>query len=89
MTNTDITLGLKGVAEDLADLRDVEASLKARRKELMQDAHDSGMTYQAIGDALGVTKAYVHQQIGKHRVKVVEPEPEVITFTVPAGVIDL
>ena len=60
---------MQKVAEDLKSLRDTENTLKEHRKELMQSAHNSGMTYQAIGDALGVTKAYVHQQIGKHRVE--------------------
>ena len=58
---------MQKVAEDLKSLRDTENTLKERRKELMKSAHNNGMTYQAIGDALGVTKAYVHQQIGKHR----------------------
>lgn len=58
---------MQKVAEDLRSLRDTENTLKEQRKELMKSAHESGMTYQAIGDALGVTKAYVHQQIGKHR----------------------
>lgn len=62
------------VAEDLKSLRDTETDLKERRKELMKSAHDNGMTYQAIGDALGVTKAYVHQQIGKNRTGIVSNE---------------
>lgn len=33
------------------------------RTALMVEAREAGLTYQAIGDALGVTKAYIHQQI--------------------------
>ena len=58
---------MREIATNLDTLRTEETRLKVRRKELMKEAHDGGMTYQAIGDALGVTKAYVHQQIGNHR----------------------
>jgi DNA-directed RNA polymerase specialized sigma subunit len=67
---------MKQVAQEISSLRNTETELKNRRKQLMQEAHDNGMTYQAIGDALGVTKAYVHQQIGKHRPAKIAEIPE-------------
>lgn len=67
MSDTHIN-EMREIASSINSLRVEETKLKTRRKELMKEAHNNGMTYQAIGDALGVTKAYVHQQIGNHRV---------------------
>lgn len=63
--NEPITEELQQVAVLLTSIRENEALLKQTRLQLMIKAHEGGMTYQAIGDALGVTKAYVHQQISK------------------------
>jgi DNA-directed RNA polymerase specialized sigma subunit len=62
-----LTTLMQEISNEILTVRSTENQLKERRKKLMQQGYDSGMTYQAIGDALGVTKAYVHQQIGKHR----------------------
>lgn len=50
-------------ANELARVRRIEDGLKNARLRLMAEGRDMGLSYQAIGDALGVTKAYVHQQI--------------------------
>lgn len=54
---------LEDVASKLKKARELEDALKSARLELIYKARKEGMTYQEIGNILGVTKAYVYQQV--------------------------
>lgn len=56
---------LKSVALDIADLDYKVEQLRDQRARLMVDARRAGMKYAEIATFLGVTKAYVHQQVTK------------------------
>jgi len=59
----EFTTTLTTNALELERVRRIEKGLKIARLELMVEGRGMGLSYQAIGDALNVTKAYVHQQI--------------------------
>lgn len=63
---------LSYIAQQLETVRAKEDALKLLRINAMMEAYKEGMTYQEIGDLLGVTKAYVHQQIKKVKEQTVE-----------------
>lgn len=56
---------LKVVASDISVLDAELDQLRGKRCGLMVDARRAGLKYAEIAECLGVTKAYVHQQVSK------------------------
>ena len=63
-------------AAEIDRVRRVEEALKEERLDLMKAGREEGLSYQEIGDALGVTKAYVHQQVKAKSEE--KPPPQVV-----------
>jgi DNA-directed RNA polymerase specialized sigma24 family protein len=64
-TSEQFSFALKSVAQQLTDVEDRAAALRENRTHLMIQARKAGMKYVQIAECLGVTKAYVHQQVSK------------------------
>lgn len=58
-------IALDEVAEQIEDAQNQLNWLRTKRVGLMVEARQSGLTYVQIAEALGVTKAYVHQVVKK------------------------
>jgi hypothetical protein len=68
-SNPEIVAPAIPAAEDsLTILRDVShiyETIKTLRKRAARVAHDDGHTYQALGDALGITRSSAHTLINR------------------------